>query len=462
MILVFVQLARSLKLPASKLLNPLSYVAGLGGMLPLIGTSKNLLVSGVARAHGVAAFSNFEVTPLEIVLVGWGMLYWRFVAPRLLPDQASMADLLVDKNQLKFLSESVVLVGSDRIGRPVTGVQLFKREGVRFMDVLRGDLFLRRDLRSVTLVAGDRVVLRSQVSELLSLQLDKTVRRVDQLSAVETKTAEVLIAPGFKKVGCNLRGLRLRRRFSVYQLAVYRRNQNIGQNLDAVIFRIRNTLLLEGSRADIHRLSVEMDLVDVSRPSSRAFRRSHRPIAIVAFAVLGVAPLLLLSLCAVALVLITRCIDVAEAFSFIEDWLLALLLAMLTIGAALEHSGALRLSVSLAAPQLKGLPPVVIVWLIYLLTSLLTELVSNNAVAVLVTPIAISLAEALGVNARPLVAAVMVAASASFAIPIGYQTNMMVYGPGEYKFTDFIKVGLPSNLSVGLIASVLIRYIWPL
>ena len=174
------------------------------------------------------------------------------------------------------------------------------------------------------------------------------------------------------------------------------------------------------------------------------------------------APLFLLSLCAVALVLITRCIDVAEAFSFIEDWLLALLLAMLTIGAALEHSGALRLSVSLAAPQLKGLPPVVIVWLIYLLTSLLTELVSNNAVAVLVTPIAISLAEALGVNARPLVAAVMVAASASFATPIGYQTNMMVYGPGEYKFTDFIKVGLPSNLSVGLIASVLIRYIWPL
>ena len=173
-----------------------------------------------------------------------------------------------------------------------------------------------------------------------------------------------------------------------------------------------------------------MDLVDVLRPSNRAFRRSHRPIAIVAFAALWVAPLFLLSLCAVGLVLITRCIDADEAFPFIEGRLLALILAKLAIGAALEHLGAVRLIVSLAALQLKRLPPVVIIWMIYLLSSLLTQLVSNNAVAVavavVVTLIAISLTEALVVDARPIV---MVAASASFATPIGYQTNMMVYGP---------------------------------
>ena len=194
-----------------------------------------------------------------------------------------------------------------------------------------------------------------------------------------------------------------------------------------------------------------MDLVDVLRPSNRAFRRSHRPIAIVAFAALWVAPLFLLSLCAVGLVLITRCIDAEEAFPFIEGQLLALILAKLAIGAALEHLGAVRLIVSLAALQLKRLPPVVIIWLIYLLSSLLTQLVSNNAVAVsvVVTLIAISLAEALVVDARPIV---MAAASASFATPIGYQTNMMVYGPRGYEFTDSIKVRLPLNLSVGLIA----------
>ncbi|MDG1787104.1 MAG: SLC13 family permease, partial [Paracoccaceae bacterium] len=251
-------------------------------------------------------------------------------------------------------------------------------------------------------------------------------------------------------------------------LAVHRRNQNIGQHLDALTVRVGDTLLLEGNPADIQCLAVEIELVDVSHPSGRAFRRSHAPIAIatlfgiVVSAALGIAPLFLLSICAVALVLLTRCIDADEAFSFIDGRLLALILAMLAIGAALEHSGAVTMVVLWAAPRIEGLSPILIIWMIYLFTSMLTEMVSNNAVAVVVTPVAIGLAQALGVDARPLVVAVMVAASASFATPIGYQTNMMVYGPGGYKFTDFIKVGLPLNLSIGALASLLIPYFWPL
>lgn len=467
MIPLVVQIAKRLGLSPSKMLIPLSYMTVMGGMMTLIGTSTNLLVDGVARKSGLEGFSIFEALPLGLAVAVVGGIFLALFSKHLLPDRQSMGALLGDRKKMKYFTEVAIPEGSPLIEQAVLQVSDFSRSGVRVIDVLRGDSSLRRNLAGVQLMAGDRVVLRTEMAEVLGFQENKDLRSIDKLSSVQTETVEVLITPGCKMIGRSIGQMRVRRRYGVYVLAAHRRNKNI-TSLESLTIEVGDTLLLEGSMADITRFADDMELVDVSTPSHKAFRRHKAWIAVAALAfvvvlaALDVAPIMALGFVAVAIILLTKCIDSDEAFTFIDGRLLAMIFAMLAVGEGLDHSGAISLIVAAVKPLIENFSPFFMILAVYLIGLILTEFLSNNAVAVIYTPIAIQLAQEMHLNPRPFVVAVMFSATLAFATPIGYQTNMMVYGPGGYKFSDYLRVGLPLNIIIWLLCSALIPLIWPL
>jgi len=469
-------LCRQTGISPSRLLIPLSYFAIAGGICTIIGTSTNLVSNGIMQQKGLAPFSMFDITPLGVCLALIVLVYLMAFGKRLLPERACLATLVAGDEGREYLTAAIVSTDSPLVGRLFTETPLARMRMMRVIEVRRAGTRLETPLSSLRFEAGDRLILSSHLSGMAGLNdiqgIELAARSELGLSYVRTEKAvltEAMLGPNSRFIGSTLKELLLRQHFGVLILAVHRHGTNLRQQFEETPLEIGDTLLLEGTSERLQQIFEERDVINLSQPKPAQERRLDRSwLALTALGLVvllgavDVMPFEWVALASALLVTLGRCLRREEIYEAVEWPVITMILGTLALGVAMDRSGAAQTLVRGMLHLLQGWPPEAILSAVLLATILLTELLGNNAVAALLTPLAIQIGLDLGIDPRPFALAVMVGASIGFAIPTGYQTHMLVFSSGGYRFGDFARAGMPLDLLLWVAGSFLIPLFWPL
>nr|WP_209483661.1 SLC13 family permease [Halorubrum alkaliphilum] len=468
----------------SKLLMPVSFMAMLGGMLTLIGTSTNILASDVSARLLDRPFSMFEFTQLGVIVLLTGGIYLATVGRYLIPERIRMDDKLIEGFEMtEYLTEVFVRGDSPFVGQTVSQCLETLDVDADIVQLVRDDQAFTEPLARKEVREGDVLVLRTDRGSLMSLvdaegldlapdaevSEDQLTTEADAIEAeTEQNLVEVVISPEAPLIGETLETLNFRGRYDATVLAIRRGGRVIHARMDERRLRAGDTLLLQATEDTITRFSNDRDFVVGGRLTRPDFRSEKIPIAIgivagvVALAALDIFPILVSALGGIVAMVATGCVKPNEVYSSVDWSVIFLLAGLIPLGVAMERTGAAEWLASVIVVSSGGLSPVLVLGAFYLFTALITNVVSNNASVVLMIPVAIDTAQAIGAEPFPFVLAVTFAASTAMLTPIGYQTNLMVYGPGGYKFTDFFRVGAPLQLVLTVVTTLGIVHFWPI
>ena len=466
-------LAREINVSPSKLLMPLSFASMFGGVCTLIGTSTNILVSSIAEERGQRPFGMFEFAPLGLVMFAVGFIYMLLVGIRLIPDRGNDKDLTQRFGMGDYLTDIVLLPESKSVGKTLADSPLVKELNIAVLEIFREEERITVPEADFALQANDILRVRVDIEKIkklnerlgISIKPGSKWREAD-FESQDAVLVEAIIALNSPLERKTLQQARFRNTYGATVLAIRHRGELLREDIGTTPLRAGDALLIEVKRDHIEQLKQSPAFLIVSEVIMPEFRRNKIiPAVLIIFGVIitatiGLLPIVVSAVVGSVLLVLTGCITIDEAYQAIEWRIIFLLAGVLTLGIALENSGAARLLSASLISVIGGLGPIALVSAFYLLTSLLTETMSNNATAALLAPVAIATAESLGIDSRPFLMAVCFAASASFMTPVGYQTNTLIYGPGQYKFADFLRVGTPLNIIFWILATVLIPLIW--
>ncbi|MFP4508099.1 MAG: SLC13 family permease [Candidatus Acetothermia bacterium] len=476
---VITDLAHKGKTSPSKLLIPLSYASMLGGTLTLIGTSTNILASEISGRLLGHPFSMFEFTKLGALVLIAGGTYLLILGPRLLPDRVPpLEDYDEEYGRKDYVAEVVIHEESPLVGMAMVDVSKSDELNADIIQLRRGEAVFSEPSREEELQKGDILRINTDketlVEDILArdelVMAGKEAREEKEVSeeAGETLAVEVVIPRGSPLEGDTLSSSTFEKRFDVTVLAIRSRGKTIRQRLSRARIHPGDTLLVEASPGDIDRLAQNPGYIVAHEPNEPTYRTSRIPhalviiLGVVLLASFGISPILLSALAGVVAMVVTGVLKPHEVYDSVSWDIIFLLAGVIPLGMALEQTGGAELIGEAIAASARFLPSVAVLWLLYITTGLITGMISNNASVVLLIPVAVNAATRLGANPFAFVLAVTFAASTAFLTPVGYQTNLFVYGPGGYRFSDYIRIGLPLQLVLSVVTVTGIVFFWGL